>query len=262
MTPEQYNRYTQALVDIANNDERIYSLIALGSTAKTHHQPDEWSDHDFWYVVADGTHEAFHNDLSWIPNHERIVLAFRETQHGWKVIFDTGHVLEYAIFQNSELEVARFHHYDVLVDKTDIQERLHQMEATQHQETKETTPLTHAQHLLSLLVIGMGRYHRGEKISGMLYIKHHALEQLHELIQATIPAENPELVDDLSPSRRLEWTHPKYAQHLHKLITASVPDSAEIILDIVLALSGHIPDFPYDAVDMVFHTVGGYVGEK
>lgn len=251
MKINDYHAYTQSLIDLATNDPRIDGLVVLGSTAKTHHQPDEWSDHDFWLIVKEGTEEEFHTDLSWIPQIERKVLAFRETRHGWKIMFDDGHVLEYAIFPYSELHWARFHHYDLLVDKTDIAERLDNMKATQKEEEKTTTPLMHVQFLLSLLVIGMGRYNRGEKLSGLLYIKHHALEQFHALLQLVVSPQNPHLVDDLSPSRRLEWTHPDYAEKLHPLITDTVPEGAERLLDLAVELAGNVEDFPHESIDTV-----------
>jgi len=252
MQLDAYHAYTQSLIDLAQTDDRIDSLIVLGSTAKTHHHPDQWSDHDFWLVVKEGTEDQFHNDLSWIPQIERKVLAFRETRHGWKVVFEDGHVLEYAIFPPSELSVARFHHYDLLVDKSDVADQLNQMKASQDGETNDPTPpLIHVQFLLSLLVIGMGRYHRGEKLSGLVFIKHYALEKLNELVHTLVPPQHPELVDDLNPNRRIEQTHPHYADQLHAVITAPVPDAAEHLLDIAVSFADDIPDFPIDAIETV-----------
>lgn len=249
MLPEQYETYTQLLVDLAQADTRILSLIVLGSTAATHHQPDQWSDHDFWLVVADGTQAQFHDDLTWLPQHHRMVLAFRETQHGWKVIFENGHVLEYAIFSREELNVARFHHYKILIDKADVTKQLEALKTTFVVDTANPNKI--AQHILSLIVIGMGRYHRGEQLSGMLFIKHHVVEQLTALIQATVPPQQPRLVDDLSPGRRIEFTHPQYTEHLHRLITLPVPEAAQTIVDIVVSLKDEIPDFPSSAIKMV-----------
>ncbi len=250
-----YQAYTQSLVALAEADDRIDGLVVLGSTAKTHHQPDQWSDHDFWLIVKNGTEDDFHTDLSWIPQFDRHVLAFRETNHGWKVVFEDGHVLEYAIFPYSELHWARFHHYALLVDKTDISDRLKKMKTTQDENHTTVSPLQQVQFLLSLLVIGMGRYNRGEKLSGLLYIKHHALEQYHNLLQSIVPPQNAHLVDDLSPSRRLEWTHPEYAEKLHPIITASVPDGAELLLDLAVEFADQIDDFPSDAIETVRHVI-------
>lgn len=251
MSPENYEAYNQRLIELAQADQRILSLIVLGSTAATHHQPDEWSDHDFWLVVEDDTQEQFHQDLSWIPQHDLIVLAFRETQHGWKIVFESGHVLEYAIFSREELKVARFHHYKVLVDKADITQRLVQLKSSFTVDASPPNPNKLAQHVLSLIVIGMGRYHRGEKLSGMLFIKHYVMEQLIALIQATVPPQQPQLVDDLDPSRRIEWTHPQHAGQLHTIIIQSVPDAAQSILDMVVSLKDEIPDFPSAAIETV-----------
>jgi len=251
MQIKDYHAYTQSLVDLAQADERIEGLIMLGSSAGTHHQPDRWSDHDFWLVVKDGTEDDYHADLSWIPQIERKVLAFRETRHGWKILFDDGHVLEYAIFPLNELYMARFHHIKLLVDKTDIAERLDKMKASQDEEHEPSDPLKHVQFLLSLLVIGMGRYHRGEQVSAMVFIKYYALEQLTTLIQALVPPQHPQLVDDLNPNRRIEQTHPYYAEQLQALITDSIPDAANRLLDIALTFADGMPDFPHGAISTV-----------
>lgn len=47
MDPNAYNQFTETLVGNLNRDERVLGLVAVGSMAATHHQPDEWSDHDF-----------------------------------------------------------------------------------------------------------------------------------------------------------------------------------------------------------------------
>lgn len=251
MSPENYETYTQSLVHLAQDDARILGLIVLGSTAMTHHQPDKWSDHDFWLVVQEGTQSQFHEDLSWIPDYEPIVLAFHETEHGWKVVFADGHVLEYAIFSLSELQVVRFHHYEVLVDKVDISNRLSTMYQGFTEEYIHKDALTKTQHILSLLVIGMGRYHRGEKISSSMFIKQYALEHLTDLIQLTIKPKSSHTVDPLNSTRRIEQTHPQFFEQLVSIITATVPVSAQIILDIVVSLKNKIPDFPTSAIATV-----------
>ncbi|MEL6151166.1 MAG: aminoglycoside 6-adenylyltransferase [Chloroflexota bacterium] len=248
MQPDAYRAYTHSLEQLARHDPRIHALVVLGSTAATDHQPDAWSDHDFWLVVETGTHTHFHDDLSWLPQFERITLTYRETQHGWKALFDDGHVLEFAIFQPHELDVVRFHHYRVPVDKTDVAAHLTQMKATFANHHTPPAPPEIAKFLLFLLVIGMGRYHRGEQISGHLFIKHDALTHLLQLIRATVPPQHPHLEDTLNASRRIEQTHPQYTDRLHTLITAPVPHAAARILEMALELH---PDISPETVATV-----------
>jgi hypothetical protein len=49
---DAYNQFTQGLVDNLSANERVLGLVAVGSMAATHHQPDAWSDHDFLIVTT------------------------------------------------------------------------------------------------------------------------------------------------------------------------------------------------------------------
>jgi hypothetical protein len=68
--------------------------------------PDEWSDHDFFVITPPGGQEALREDLSWLPRADRVALSFRETGHGLVVLYDDGHLLEFAVFELDELALA------------------------------------------------------------------------------------------------------------------------------------------------------------
>ena len=67
MDRSTYDRFTDHVTRWAESDPRVEALVAVGSMAAVTHQPDQWSDHDFWVIVADGTEEAIRNDPSWLP---------------------------------------------------------------------------------------------------------------------------------------------------------------------------------------------------
>jgi hypothetical protein len=81
MNAQEYQVFTDTLRNTLKNDKRVLGLMAAGSMAAVSHQPDPWSDHDFWVIVESGTEEWFHSHTDWLPHSEQIVLHFREP-HG------------------------------------------------------------------------------------------------------------------------------------------------------------------------------------
>ncbi|MES1246605.1 MAG: hypothetical protein ABUS54_02900, partial [Actinomycetota bacterium] len=64
----------------------MLALVAVGSMAERDSSPDAWSDHDFFVIAKPGEQERLRSQLGWLPEAGRIVLAFRETAHGVKVV--------------------------------------------------------------------------------------------------------------------------------------------------------------------------------
>ena len=81
--------YSDRLAASAEADPNVIGLIFLGSAADQS-RVDEWSDHDFFWMVKAGFGEQYRQDLSWIPDIEQAVLHPRETDHGLKVVFADG----------------------------------------------------------------------------------------------------------------------------------------------------------------------------
>ena len=104
-TLSKFLEYSDRLAANAEVDPNVIGLIFLGSAAD-HSRVDEWSDHDFFLIVTAGLSEQYRGDLSWIPDIEQAVLHPRETDHGLKVVFADGRVLEFAVFEDAELELA------------------------------------------------------------------------------------------------------------------------------------------------------------
>src|SRR4051812_48367660 len=91
--------------------------------------PDDWSDHGFFVISSAGEQERLRGDLSWLPRHDGVALAFRETEHGLNVIYDDGHLLEFAVFDLDELGLAGINRYRVLLDRGGVEERVREVAA-------------------------------------------------------------------------------------------------------------------------------------
>jgi len=106
MQRPDYERFTAHLRERLAADGRVVGLVALGSMSGEPPEPDEWSDHDFFVISRPGEQEGLRTELSWLPDAEEIAFSFRETAHGLKVLYRSGHLLELAVFDLEELSVA------------------------------------------------------------------------------------------------------------------------------------------------------------
>ena len=233
MRRETYESFTRRLVESLERDERAVGLVALGSMAAVDYEPDEWSDHDFFVVVRVGEQASFRSDLSWLPDAERVVLSYLETEHGVKVVYDDGHLLEFAVFDAAELRLAHVNRYRVLLDRGGV--------ALAMAEVREATVRTASQgrpdawlvgQFLTNLLVGVGRYRRGERLSGHVFVKSYAVANLLALLARHAPSERASLADDLDPWRRFEAVHPRLGEALGEALDEEVPAAAARLLEI------------------------------
>jgi hypothetical protein len=117
MDSKTYKAFTDSLVANLSRDKRVLGLVAVGSMAGTLNQQDEWSDHDFLVLTIPGVEEEFRTSTTWLPDYRPIVLNLRETKHGIKILYDDGHLLEYAIFNREEFRVVKINSYRILIDR-------------------------------------------------------------------------------------------------------------------------------------------------
>jgi hypothetical protein len=252
MHPEAYQRFSQTLLDRLSNNPAVLGLVALGSMAERDYGPDRWSDHDFFVITEDGQETAFRDDLSWLPDTSDIVLAVRDTEHGSKVIYRNGHLVEFAVFTLEQLEVARINRYRVLVDRADIGARMARLQKATARYVEDNVQSDHSRigQFLALLLVGTGRYRRGERLSGARFVHQYALDHLLALLIRHLPVEGEPagLLDDLDPTRRFERSYPRTGAALAKITILPVPEAAQALLDLAQhELGRRVPDFPSEA---------------
>ena len=119
----EHEAFLRAVVDRVVGDPRVVGVVALGSSSDST-ATDEWSDHDLFLVVQLGTQEAFRTDLWWLAPPHLVLHSFRETAHGVTALLHGGHLVELAVFDPSELAVARVSRYRVLLDRGGVAERM------------------------------------------------------------------------------------------------------------------------------------------
>jgi len=247
MSPEAYRDFTERLTSALKREPDVLGLVASGSMSGVGQAADAWSDHDFFVVVRPGTQEHWRSELAWLPDAERVVLAFRETAHGLKVVYRDGHLLEFAVFEPDELQLARVNRYRVLMDGADIEARMRTV-----REATDAAPRCDDRFLmgqfLTQLLVGVARFRRGERLSGHRLVKAQALEHLLALIALHLPPADAAAPDGLDPFRRVERAWPLLAREIEGALAEPVDISARRLFDLgVRELSGRI-DFPSDAI--------------
>jgi hypothetical protein len=248
----RYRAFTGALVERLAADERVVGLVALGSMAERDYAPDEWSDHDFFVVSRAGAQEPLREDVSWLPRADDVALAFRETEHGLKMLYEDGHLLELAVFDLDELRLATVNRYRVLLDRGGVEQRMREVaEATAAASSRERDD-----RLLGLLVtsvlVGAGRHRRGEALSGAFFVKGLAVRHLLALLARAVPAERSSLLDDLDAFRRFDLVHPGLAREIDALLVGDMLDAARGLLALAeRELRGRRPELPWHALDVV-----------
>lgn len=246
-----YNQFTEQLRQKLADDPRVLGLVALGSMAQQDTLPDEWSDHDFFVITIQGVQEDMRQDLSWLPQADEIVFHFRETEHGLKVLYPNGRLLEFAVFNEDELQSARVNQYRVLLDKTNLTAKFAELavDTELHVEHGRTDPNRRFAEFLLNIFVGVGRQARGEQLSGRQFIATYALTHLLRLLTEFVPAENKQLLDNLDVFRRFERVYPALGTELNQILAQDTFATAEGLLQVaVRELRPYIVPFPEAAV--------------
>ncbi len=247
MQLDQYHAFTATLTETLAADPRVVGLIALGSMAARDYPPDRWSDHDFYVVAEPGAQESLRRDLSWLPDHQRIAFRLREGPHALRVVYDSGHILELVVFDADELDGAYANRYRVLIDRGDVTARMAAAAARTAEEAQrsaDSDAFNMGMFLVNLLV-GAGRYYRGERLSGHTYVKVYAQDHLLRLLGSYVPAPQRSLLDNLAPSRRFEQVYPELGAELDAIALLPAPAAAASLLELAeRALASRMPDFP------------------
>lgn len=231
MTPDAHAAFTARLVAQLAAEPDVLGVVTLGSSSGLGAPPDAYSDHDFFVVTRRGAQEQFRADPRWLPDAGDIILYFRETAHGGKALYTTGHLAEFAVFDLEEIALARVNRYHVILDRADVAPRL---EAVRHATRAATAAPPdmrwHAGQLITALVVGAGRAARGERLSGHRFVRAVALEHLLVLLRAQYP-DAPER-DDLDPTRRFEQTFPAVGAELDHALQLPIEAAARVLLEI------------------------------
>ena len=243
MERNDFHQFGNDLTTVLRSDDRVIGLIALGSMAATDQTPEEWSDHDFWIVAKNGAADEIRNERSWLPRSQEVAIHFTESAHGRGAIYHDGHLVEYAVFDDSDLEVARANAYSVLIDNSDIEERMQQIVA---RTTSSSDALANGNDqfgsFASQLTTGINRFARGERLSANHLIRGWAARSLVSLLHIYVEADRVRELDNLDPNRRFELVYPILARQIEDALANPTLECAGHLLDIAAReLTGRVP---------------------
>ena len=191
------------------------ALIGLGSVGREIDRLDEYSDIDFFAIVRAGCGPRFRDSLHWLERIAPIAYRFRNTAHGYKLLFVDGIFCEFAVFEPAELAAAAFPPGRV-VWRSDAF-------PAERAEPQVPVPEAHSatvDHLVNEAVtnlyVGLLRERRGERMAAFRMIQGYALDRIMELAERLEPATDSHR-DPFGPERRFEVRCPRTARMLAEL---------------------------------------------
>lgn len=214
--------------------EGALALLGLGSVGQERARLDEYSDLDFFAVVAAGNKNRFIAELDWLNRIQPVAYAFQNTVDGYKLLFADGIFCEFAVFEPEELTNIPFGNGRIVWQVAEFDAALLERPAPAPAEAPSTEWLVG--EALTNLYVGLGRFRRGEKLSAARFIQGYAVDRVVELA-ARIESPQAGLADSFDGARRFEQRFGETAVHLPQFIPGyeHSPAAALAILDFLAA---------------------------
>jgi len=221
-------------IGVALRDSRqAMALLALGSVGLERQRLDRYSDLDFFVIVAPGYKVRYIENLDWLAAVHPLAWHFRNTADGHKALMTDGIFCEFAVFEPQELEHIPFTPGRVVWRRADVADSI-AVPRRPPPDTRLPDETWIVGEALSCLLVGLQRWHRGEKLAAARMIQGHAVDRLIELdtLRATAGGSLP-VGDPFSRERRLEQRRPGLAAELPDVVPgyARTPEAALAILD-------------------------------
>ncbi|MNI08286.1 hypothetical protein D3C73_613160 [compost metagenome] len=225
----------QRLDGIGQSIERMGGallLLGVGSVGAETERLDEYSDLDFFVIVKPGEKNRFIDRLDWLEGAHPLAYSFKNTDDGYKVLFEDGIFGEYAVFEERELADAAYTEgrviwKDPMYSNTAIAKPVSPVPGQKSDSLD--FPLNEA---LTNLYIGLCRYARGERLSATRFVQGYAIDRILSVLHL-LQQEEDYFPDPFGNERRLEKRFPRFAEIIGGMIQGydQVPASALRILD-------------------------------
>jgi hypothetical protein len=254
MTSKGFDQFLDQLSETATASPHVVGLAGFGSTA-ARERVDEWSDHDFAWITAPGAEDTYRHDLTWLPDADSIALSVIEHHGGVKVIYDDGHVLEFGITDVDALRTWAGNSIRVVVDKGGVAESVAAVLRAPIADT-DPTGYRFVALLLTQVLVGVGRYRRGEVLSASGLIRGEAVNHLLAAVAARKGMASTNL-DSLDPRRRVEKDFAELGVELEQAVRHDPETAARRLVDIAeRELSHGWPEFPHRGLTALRRRLG------
>lgn len=257
-SPERFAQRSRALAEGVRAHDDLIGLVLLGSAAEgASDRRDEWSDHDFFALIAPGRGPEARPDLSWLPDQEELALTAREGEIGFVALYDDGHVFEFAFSEAAELAGAVVNDATVAVD--DGAGTVAGLVARGRERATQgdvLDPANDARLVLVKLLIGVGRIRRGEVLSGGAFVRQWAVQHLVRAIRGRYLRHSGAGRDTIDPVRRFEQDFPEWSARIATAIAQEAEPAARALFAVLGDLAPGWPEFPSRAATAVATRLG------
>ncbi len=248
--PDDFERISRELAERFSGTPGAQGMIFAGSAANPARR-DRWSDHDFLALVDHGSARAARQRVDWLPDPERIAHIIREGGVGFAVVYDDGHLLEFALASIDELADAPLGDSQMAFGDSRTIEFWAQARERGAADGSADPGEEIALFLVKILV-GYGRARRGERLSAQRFVRGWAVDHLLRAIRLRVEPAPDAAVDPLDPARRLEQAHPDIAARIDRALAQPVESSARELFALAREiLEPEWPDFPTRAAEAV-----------
>lgn len=259
MMSRGFDAISEGIAAGVQTHDDLWGLVLLGSaSADAAARRDEWSDHDFFALIADGRGPAVRPDLGWLPDQNRIVLTAREGQIGFVALYDDGRLCEFALAEADELAGALV--TDATIVHDDSAGTLAALVARGRERAGQSgalDPANDARLVLVKLLIGVGRVRRGEVLSGGTFIRQWAVQHLLRAVWGRAGEQSAGLGDPCDPFRRFEQDFPVWGARIADALSRPPEDAARALyLFAREVLEPGWEQFPSLAADVVAMRLG------
>lgn len=252
MEQQAFAKYSRAFAQALAAFDNVIGVVALGSTADPRIQ-DSWSDHDFAVVLRDGDHCQFLDDVSWMPEAEKIIASARHGEIYNVAVYNDGHKVEYLVCNEAAAGSIVVTKFLILLDRSGVSPRIEQarmLTSARQQAISEEAcdPI----NLAIVVLTAAQRAQRGELLSATSLLAA-AADMALKMLATT---QSWELADPLDPRRRLEFQRPDVAKELAGILTTSPDEAARRLLKLVDAtIRPRAPTWDWSGFDRVFRTL-------
>ncbi|MFC0190002.1 hypothetical protein ACFFJY_17035 [Fictibacillus aquaticus] len=209
-------------------------LLGVGSVGIETARLDDYSDLDFFVIVRHDQKNRYIDHLDWLEEVHPLAYSFKNSEIGYKILFEDGIFGEYAVFEESELingsyTEGRVVWKDPSYNNTGISKPSNPMPSPKKDSLDH--PLNEA---LTNLYVGLGRFARGERLSATRFVQGYAVDRILSVLHL-IEQEVDYFPDPFGNERRLEKRYPRFAEMIADMVQGydHVPESALRILSFI-----------------------------
>lgn len=208
---KQLIRLTEIAASLEESQHAL-ALLALGSSGLERDRFDQFSDLDFFVICEDGFKNDYIQNLDWLTKIAPVAFTFQNTIDGHKLLYEDDVFCEFAVFESSELSHIEFSIGLVVWQKPGFDSSI--CNPTRRESKKQNSVTFLIGEILTNLYVGIGRFHRGEKLASYQLIQEAAVHRILELVHI-MEETNPEVhKDNFNLTRRFEVIYPHYANVL------------------------------------------------